>query len=141
MRKYILVGLAIVIIAFGAIGVFHLIGGTPSSTARSAAYKAVYHPGRPVPATAAATARDLVSGTGAEQRAALSPTLAAVLPHGTLFPAGSTITLNADSWQEAGGYANATGTLSGPGASAQQVEIGFISSNGTWFVTFEEPLS
>jgi len=141
MRKYILLGLAIVIIAFGAIGVLHLIGGTSSSTAQSAAYDAVYRPGRPVPATAAATARDLVSGTEAEQRAALSPTLAAALPHGTLFPAGSTITLNADSWHQAGGYANATGTLFEPGASAHPVEIGFISSNGTWLVTFEEPLS
>jgi hypothetical protein len=141
MRKYILVGLAIVIIAFGAIGVLHLIGGTSSSTTQSAAYKAVYHPGRPVPPTAAATARDLVGGTEAEQRAALSPALAAVLPHGTLFPAGSTITVNAHSWQQAGGYANATGTLSEPGASAQPVEIGFIRSNGTWLVTFEEPLS
>jgi hypothetical protein len=141
MRKYILVGIAIVIVVFGVVGVFHLIGGTASSTARSAAYEAVYRPGRPVPAMAAATARDLVSGTQAEQRAALSAALAAVLPQGTLFPAGSTITLDADSWQQAGGYANATGTLSEPGRSAQLVQIGFISSNGTWLVTFEEPLS
>jgi len=140
MRKYLLVGAVIVVIAVGAIGVLHLIGGAPAMVAPGAAYRAVYGTGRPVPATAATTARDLVTGTEAQQRAALSPALAAVLPQGSLFPAGSTIALNANSWHQAGGYANATGTLSEPGASAQSVEIGFISSNGTWLVTFEEPL-
>ena len=80
-------------------------------------------------------------GWSAEQRAALSPSLAASLPQGTLFPAGSTVTLDGDSWHQAGDYANATGDLSEPGVSAQSVEIGFISTGGQWLVTFEEPLS
>lgn len=139
MRRYLLIGLVIVIIAVGAVGVVHLISGS-SATAQPAALGSLYRPGQSVPPAAAATARDLVTGTETEQRAALSPSLAAVLPHGVLFPAGSTIALDENSWHQAGGYANAIGTLSEPGASAQPVEIGFASSNGTWLVTFEESL-
>jgi hypothetical protein len=146
VRKYFIAGFVVLAVVLVAVLVWpgHLLrGGSPAIPAAAihVAQAGVYAPGRPVPATAAATAQRLVSGTAAEQRAALSPSLAASLPQGTLFPAGSTVTLDGDSWHQAGDYANATGNLSEPGASAQLVEIGFISTGGQWLVTFEEPLS
>ena len=123
-------------------GVLTSCGATPAATPSPPASRLPSaSPGQPVPASAAATARRLVSGSEAEQHAAVSPALAAVLPQGAMFPAGSTIALKAGSWHQAGGYANATGTLSEPGKSPQPVELGFASSTGTWLVTFEEPLS
>lgn len=140
VRKYFFAGFVVFAVVLIAVFVWpgHLLRGGSSAPAAEAG---IYAPGQAVPAVAAATAQKLVSGTTAEQRAALSPSLAASLPQGTLFPAGSALTLDSDSWHQAGGYANATGTLSEPGVSAHSVEIGFMSSNGTWLVTFEESLS
>jgi hypothetical protein len=120
VRKYFLAGFVVLAVALVALLVWpgHLLRGGSSIPAAKAG---VYEPGRAIPVMAAATAQRLVSGTTAEQRAALSPSLAASLPQGTLFPARS--------------------TLSEPGVSAQSVEIGFISTGGRWLVTFEEPLS
>jgi hypothetical protein len=141
VRKYLFVGFVVFAVVLVAVFIWpgHLFRS--GSSAIPAVQAGVYAPGRPVPAAAAATAQRLVSGTAAEQRAALSPSLAASLPQGTLFPAGSTLTLDGDSWHQAGDYANATGNLSEPGASTQSVEIGFINTGGQWRVTFEEPLS
>jgi hypothetical protein len=141
MRKYLFAGFAVlaVILVAALIWPGHLLRS--SSSGAPAADASVYAPGRAVPAAAAATTKKLVSGTAAEQRAALSPSLAATLPQGTLFPAGSTVVLDNGSWHQAGDYANATGELSEPGVSAQPVEIGFMSTGGQWLVTFEEPLS
>lgn len=137
MRKYFIAGFVVLAVVLVAVLVWpgHLFGGGSSVPAAEAE---AYAPGRPVPA--AATARRLVSGTPAQQRAALSSSMAAVLPQGTLFPAGSTVTLDSDGWHQAGDYANALGTLSEPGVSVQPVEIGFVGVGGQWLVTFEEPL-
>jgi hypothetical protein len=141
MRTYLFAGFAVLAVILVAVLVWpgHLLRS--GSSAAPAADASGYAPGHAVPAAAAATAQKLVGGTAAGQRAALSPSLAASLPPGTLFPAGSTVTLDGDSWHQAGDYANATGELSEPGASAQSVEIGFMSTGGQWLVTFEEPLS
>jgi hypothetical protein len=142
MRKLIVAGILIVVVAVGVlIWRGHLFGGSGSVSARRAGDVSQYEPGRPVPADAVTTAANLVTGGAATQRAALSPSLAAVLPKGSLFPAGSTIALNADSWEQAGQYANATGLLTEPGKAAVPVEIGFIDTSGTWLITFEEPVS
>jgi hypothetical protein len=139
VRKYVIAGLAVLAVAL--LGAFvwpgHVLGRGSSVPAAEAS---IYRAGRPVPAGATATARSLVSGTQAQQRAALSPALAAVLPRGMLFPAGSTLKLDAGTWHQVGDYANAAGTLSEPGASARPVEIGFIRAGSRWLVTFEEPL-
>jgi hypothetical protein len=143
VRKYLLIGLAVIaVVAVGVLQLrWHLLGGGSTATAGRAAYANLYRPGRPVPAAAAATARKLVTGTAAEQRAALSPALAAVLPAGAMFPPGSTISLGSDSWEQAGQYANVTGELTEPGSAAAPVAIGFVEAGGGWLVTFEEPLS
>jgi hypothetical protein len=94
-----------------------------------------------VPAGAAATAQRMVSGTAAQQRAALTPQLNAALPAGLLFPAGATVALDESSWHQSGPYANATGKLSVPGQAVRPVEIGFVERSGTWLVTFDESLS
>jgi hypothetical protein len=140
--KYLIAGLvvlAVVLVAAFAWPWHLLRGGSPGVI--PAADTKMYGPGRPVPAAAAATAQRLASGTPAEQRATLSSSLAAVLPQGTLFPAGSAIKLYSDGWHQAGDYANALGVLTEPGVGAQPVEIGFIKSGDRWLVTFEEPLS
>jgi hypothetical protein len=141
VRKYLIIGLSLVAVA--AIVVLQLRGDLLRGTSSGgrAAYANLYRPGKPVPAAAAATARKLVTGTEAEQRSALTPALAAVLPAGALFPSGSTISLDSDSWEQSGEYANATGVLTEPGSAATPVAIGFVDSGDAWLVTFEEPLS
>jgi hypothetical protein len=143
MRTYVLAGLPVVVIVTVGVliwpGKVLLHGGNPVSAQR-AGYAGLYKPGRSVPTGATATTRNLVSGSQATQRAALAPSLAAALPKGALFPVGSTIALNADSWEQTGKYANATGVLTEPGKAAVPVEIGFIDTTGTWLVTFEEAL-
>lgn len=107
----------------------------PASTAGPS-----YPPGGPLPPGALATCQQLVSGTDAQQRSALDPSLAAALPAGTLFPPGTTLTMDGTSWHQDGAYANATGTLLAPGQPDQHVEIGFIQEpSGPWLVTFEGP--
>jgi hypothetical protein len=66
--------------------------GTPAGS-----HVASATPGQPVPAAATATVKRLVSGSEAQQWAALSPGLAAVLPTGAVFPAGSALALDSDS--------------------------------------------
>jgi len=90
-----------------------------------------------VPAGARNAAKQLVTGTPDQQRAVITPELAAVLPTGTLFPTGSSLTLDTTGWHQAGNYANATGMLHLPGQAPQRVEIGFAQRSGSWLVTFE----
>jgi hypothetical protein len=139
VRKYLIVGFVVLVVAVVAVLVWpgHLLRS--SSSVRVAEPEAYGH-GQPVPAGAAATVQRLGSGTEAEQHAALDPDLAASLPVGVLFPAGAVIALDSDSWEQTGQYANATGLLSEPGSAAKPVEIGFVDSAGTWLVTFEEAL-
>jgi hypothetical protein len=142
VRKFLVIGLALIAVA--AVVVLQLRGdllGGSAATAGRAAYAKLYRPGKPVPAGAAAVARKLVTGTEAEQRAALTPALAAVLPAGAMFPSGSTISLDSDSWEQSGQYANATGMLTEPGSAPTPVAVGFVENGGAWLVTFEEPLS
>jgi hypothetical protein len=113
-------------------------GGTIGSTAPAGA---AARPGTVVPATAAAVAKQLVTGSEQEQRAMLAPGLDQDLPPGALFPAGSTVALDAQGWRQAGDYAAVDGTLREPGASATRVEIGFMQVSGQWRVTFEEKVS
>jgi hypothetical protein len=133
MRKSLIavMALLVIVVIAGATVVYGLLarGGTSGAAAVA---------GKPVPASAAAAAKRLVSGIEADQRAALSPGLAAVLPAGAVFPPGSMLDLDSGSWRQSGNYANATGTLSEPGGGTQPVEIGFIRSGGDWLVTFEE---
>ena len=98
-------------------------------------------PGEPVPADGAATCQRLVTGTPQEQRAALTPQLAAMLPAGPLFPSGAMLALDATGWHRSGDYANATGTVRHADGSSQRVEIGLSHHSGSWLVTFEEELS
>jgi hypothetical protein len=113
-------------------------GGALSSTAPAGA---AARPGTAVPAAAAAVAKQLVAGSEQEQRAMLAPGLDQELPAGALFPAGSTIKLDARGWHQTGDYAAADGTLREPGAPAARVEIGFMQVSGQWRVTFEEKVS
>jgi hypothetical protein len=89
-----------------------------------------------VPDEAKAVVRLLLSARG---RAALTPELRAVLPHGNgrLFPAGSRFTPSTRSWHQAGAYANMTGLLREPGRAPVKAEIGLVNRHGKWLVTFE----
>lgn len=92
------------------------------------------------PTGAIAAVRQLTTGASAtEQRAALAPALAAELPPGQPFPAGTSFNPLAGSWAQSGDYAHLTGTLREPGAAPVQVEVGLMLSGGQWLVTFEEP--
>ena len=70
-------------------------------------------------------------------RKALAPALAAVIPAGRPFPAGTTFTALPGSWQRTGSYANITGTLREPGQAPVRAEIGLMQQGGRWLVTFE----
>jgi len=137
VRRYLAVGFVVLVVVLAALLVWpgHLLR---SSSSVHVTEPDIYRHGQLVPAGAAATVQRLVSGSEAEQRAALDPDLADSLPVGVLFPAGSVIALDSGSWEQAGQYANATGLLSVPGSAAKPVEIGFVDSAGTWLVTFEE---
>jgi hypothetical protein len=132
MRKslFTVIGVLVIVVITGTLIAYGLLAHGGTSGAAVAA-------GKPVPASAAATAKRLVNGSEAEQRGALSPSLAAVLPAGVLFPPGSMLALDFGSWRQSGSYANATGMLSEPGGGSQPVEIGFVRSGGGWLVTFE----
>ena len=97
--------------------------------------------GPATPPAAAAVAKQLVTGSEQEQRAMLAPGLDQDLPAGALFPPGSTITLDAQGWHQAGDYAATAATLREPGAPDTRVEIGFMQVSGQWRVTFEEKAS
>jgi hypothetical protein len=130
------------LVAVAAVGLLvrpiHLRAGKAPSPLPTAT-GIVYRPGGPVPASAPATVRLLVSGSSSQQRAALSPGLAAVLPVGTLFPAGSTLDVDRMGWRQTGGYADMTGRLHEPDSETQRVEIGFVEQAADrWLVTFEE---
>lgn len=129
MRRFILPGAAIVIAAIVAVVIAviyfrHHGSGTAKGT----------------PPAAIAAVRQLTTGTSAtDQRAAVAPALAAELPPGQPFPAGTSFTPLAGSWAQSGNYAHLTGTLREAGAAPVQVEIGLMLSGGRWLVTFEEP--
>jgi hypothetical protein len=94
-----------------------------------------------VPVGAAATVKQLTTGDSpADQRGAVDPALAAELPPGQLFPAGTSFSQPGGSWSRSGSYAHLTGTLQEPGKAPAQVEIGLMLSGGRWLVTFEESL-
>jgi hypothetical protein len=116
------------------------VGASAAGTASATAPTAL-SPGGPVPTTADTIAQQFVAGSPAQQRAALSGAVALVLPTGTMFPAGSTLSLDADGWHQDGQYAAATGTLTEPGAAALRVQIGFTDVSGPWLVTYEAPLT
>jgi hypothetical protein len=122
----------------------HSPAAPATSSASAPAGPEQFAPGGPVPAAAADAVRQLLSGTPAQQRAVLTTDLASALPQsGTLFPAGSTLTLDENSWRQTDGYANARGSLSEPGSAAVQVEVGFMAGQapaGAWLVTFEAQL-
>lgn len=150
-RPIAAVGIAVLVVA--AVGLLvwpgHLLRHTTSGVAVAAVstgrqpgqQQAVVRPGVAVPAAALDTARNLVTGTPDQQRAAVAPELASVLPSGTLFPSGAALTLDATGWHQAGAYANATGTLRLPGHAPQRVELGFTQQSGSWLVTFEAAAS
>jgi hypothetical protein len=97
--------------------------------------------GSAVPPAVVAVAKQLVAGSEQEQRAMLAPGLDQDLPAGALFPPGSTVTLDAHDWHQAGDYAATEATLREPGTPDARVEIGFMQVSGQWRVTFEEKIS
>jgi hypothetical protein len=114
---------------------------TPTTGASPAAAVS-YSPGTALPAAVPAVCARLVAATAAEQRSALTPQLAATLPAGPMFPAGTSLTMQPDSWHQAGDFANAFGELTEPGQPATQVQIGFaLQASGGWLVDFEEAAS
>lgn len=122
----------------------HLFQGSPGASAPVgfAAYNAGYSPGTAIPASAAADCRDLMSDSIAAQRSALTPLLAASLPSASLFPPGSTLRLEPDSWHQAGSFANAFATLTAPGQQPRAVQIGFARQrSGSWQVDFAQSAS
>ncbi len=70
-------------------------------------------------------------------RSALTPELNAVLPAGTLFPAGTSFRQARGTWHQAGAYANVTGLIREPGQAPREAEIGFVHRHNHWLVTFE----
>jgi hypothetical protein len=121
----------------------HLFRAGGSSPGGRVAAARSFAPGQPIPDGAADAARRLVAGSVLEQHAVLAPALAATLPEGALFPTGSTLALDANSWRRSGDYANARGTLSEPGKAPAHAVIGFVADarhTGGWLVTFEEQL-
>lgn len=107
---------------------------SPTTTGR-------FLPGGPVPAAASAVTQTLVTGSSAQQRGVLTAGLAAQLPQAAVFPVGSLLAVDGDSWHQDGHYANLTGTLTVPGSTSQRIEIGLTDESGAWLVTFEEPAS
>lgn len=132
-RTTLAIAVAVIVVAGGAATVLLLRHRAPQ-TGGAAAVAARVH--ADVPVGAGSTVRLLLSARG---RQALTPELNAALPHrgGLLFPAGSTFTPNRRSWQQAGAYANVTGTLHEPGKAPVKAEIGFVNRRGKWLVTFE----
>jgi hypothetical protein len=137
MRRFILPGAALVLVAVAAVVIAVIYFRHHGASGPAHAVGA--HAAAPA-AGAIAAVRQLTTGTSAtEQRAAVAPALAAELPPGQPFPAGTSFTPLAGSWAQSGDYAHLTGTLREPGAAPVQVEIGLMLSGGRWLVTFEEP--
>lgn len=67
----------------------------------------------------------------------MTPELNIALAPGRLFPAGTTFTVQPGTWNQAGAYANVTGTLRVPGKPAASTEIGLVRRGSRWLVTFE----
>jgi hypothetical protein len=126
-------------VAIAVLSLRHHASGDPAR-AEAAAAASRTSAARDTPAGAIAAARQLIAGnSAAEQRAGVAPALAAELPPGRLFPAGTSFTPRAGSWAQSGDYAHLTGTLREPGAAPAQAEIGVMLAGGRWLVTFEEP--
>jgi hypothetical protein len=145
MHKRALLAAAAVAVIVVAVGLLvwpgHLLSRSAPTAAPTVPAGTTSGSGRPVPAAAAAVVRQLVTGDGRAQRAALDPVLAGALPQGEMFPSGSGVVLDARGWRQAGQYANVTGTLTEPGVAPTRVEIGFDDTSGSWLVTFEQALS
>jgi hypothetical protein len=124
-------------------GIRHVLSGHRAAAAvtQSAAPVAATSPGRTAPDGALATVRKLTSGASAlAQRSVLTPEVAAGLPSGPLFPAGTSFAPAPGSWVRSGAYAHLSGTLDEPGHSPAQVEVGLVLRGGQWLVTFEDQL-
>jgi hypothetical protein len=111
---------------------------SPSSPTRTAGSHTTVR-ANPPPAVATTVSR-LGSSSIAVQRSALSPQIEKVISSGAAFPAGTRILLVPDTWNATGPYANAHATVSEPGDQAQLYEFGFVNVDGTWLVTFAEPI-
>ena len=119
-----------IVLAAAVAGVLLFVHGRhPASAAHETS-----HQRRPAPPAALSAVMLLVSDQG---RKALAPALAAVIPAGRPFPAGTTFTALPGSWQRTGSYANITGTLREPGQAPVRAEIGLMQQGGRWLVTFE----
>ncbi|NUR27762.1 MAG: hypothetical protein HOV83_18285 [Catenulispora sp.] len=146
MRKQFVAAAGVVIVLLVGVLVWPgqvLVGssGKSSETGKSGSTGSVPSKGAAVPPAVVAVAQQLVTGSEPEQRAMLEPGLDQDLPAGALFPPGSTITLDAHGWHQAGDYAAIEATLREPGAPDARVEIGFLQVSGQWRVTFEEKVS
>lgn len=131
MRGRIVAVTVCIVLAAAAVAGVLLLGHSRHPT--SAAHEAS-HRRRPAPAGALSAVKLLVSDQG---RKALAPALAAVIPPGRPFPAGTTFSALPGSWQRTGVYANITGMLREPGHAPVRAEIGLVKRGGRWLVTFE----
>jgi len=144
-RTVALVAVSAVAVVIAAVllfaGIRHVLAGRRTITSASLRTDPAQlaNTGGSAPAVAVATVRELTSGAdAAAQRAAVTPELAALLPTGRLFPAGTSFIPQPDSWARTGAYAHLTGTLREPGAAATSVEVGLVLRGAKWMVTFEE---
>jgi hypothetical protein len=136
-RVAVVVAAVLVAICAGSVVLWLRPGGN-SPLARPHVTDVVW--GGQVPHQAAQAARDVVSGDENLVRAALSPALAGHLPGpGAVAPAGSTVDLEAGSWNRYGLHAAATGLLTVPGQPPRRVTVGFVLVDGRWRVTVMEP--
>lgn len=140
VRKWVLGAgtvVAVVAVSAGVLWWGATSDSEPGGQQTSAAWPS-YGPGEPVPAEARRVAETLASGDERAQRDTVMPELADVLPPGRLFPPGTTLRLDENSWHEHDGHANAAGQLSMPGEPSRKVVVGFVEQDGAWRVVFAE---
>jgi hypothetical protein len=96
-------------------------------------------PGSPPPQAAKSVATQLASPSESVSHAALAPAAASLVSPGALFPAGTTVELNPNTWHQYGRSANATATVTTK-RTTRSYEIGFLDTPSGWRVTFDTPL-
>jgi hypothetical protein len=140
-RKKIRIAIG-VLVALVAAGVVAWRTTAPSSHPFTSPRAISLSAGRAVPPSATSTVQLLVSANG---RRALTPELNAVTGSGQasqagqLFAAGTTFTVQPNSWHQDGAYANLAGILRIPKHAPVRVDVGLVRRGARWLVTFEGP--
>jgi hypothetical protein len=117
-------------------------GGSPASSgsAPASTKTPVTKPGTNPPAGAKSVASSLTSTNTSVAHGALAPAAAGLVSAGPLFPAGSVLTLQSDSWHQSGRFANAIASVTDK-SKTSTYEIGFLETPQGWRVTFATPSS